>query len=157
MKKIDLGQLVSTLANLGVIAGIVFLAMELRQNNDLMEAEARLNRSNQVRSTWDTMVYEPEMAELLVKDRNGVELTEAEQLRLSSFWMSTLYAVQWQYEELPDPSVWLNPMRRNFAAYPSLRTTWHGGGAGSRAAGQDAFDPDFVKFIEERVPGLSAP
>lgn len=28
---------------------------KLHQNNDLMEAEARLNRSNQVRSTWDTV------------------------------------------------------------------------------------------------------
>jgi len=32
MKKIDLGQTIQTLANLGVIAGIVFLAMELQQN-----------------------------------------------------------------------------------------------------------------------------
>ena len=41
MKKINLGQLIGILANLGVIAGIVFLAFELEQNNQLMEAEAR--------------------------------------------------------------------------------------------------------------------
>ena len=42
MKKIDLGQLTNTLANLGVIAGIVFLAIEIRQNNTLMQAQTRL-------------------------------------------------------------------------------------------------------------------
>ena len=32
MKKIDLGQTLTILANVGVIAGIVFLGYELRQN-----------------------------------------------------------------------------------------------------------------------------
>ena len=32
MKKIDLGQTISIFANLGVIAGITFLALELNQN-----------------------------------------------------------------------------------------------------------------------------
>ena len=38
MKKIDLGQAIGILANVGVIAGIVFLGMELRQNNELVVA-----------------------------------------------------------------------------------------------------------------------
>ena len=155
MKNLDLGRLLNTLANMGVVAGIVFLAVELRQNNDLMEADRRLNRANQIRSIWDTNVYEPEMAELLVNDRNGTDLTEAEQLRLSSFWMSTLLGIQWQYEEFPDETTYLNGMRRNFAAYPSLRTTWHGSNVGSIAAGKDTFDQDFVEFIEALVPELS--
>lgn len=32
MRKLDLGQIINTLANLGVIAGIIFLAVELNQN-----------------------------------------------------------------------------------------------------------------------------
>ena len=40
MKKIDLGQTIGTLANVGVIAGIIFLAVELQQNNQLLRAEA---------------------------------------------------------------------------------------------------------------------
>ena len=157
MKKIELGQLVTIAANVGVIAGIVFLAIELGQNNDLMEAERRLNRANQIRSIWDTNVYEPEMTELLVKDRNGADLTEAEQLRLSSFWMSTLLGIEWQFQEFPDETTYLNGMRRNFAAYPSLRTTWQGSNVGSRAAGKDSFNREFVEFIEELVPQLSTP
>ena len=41
MKNIDLGQTIGILANLGVIAGIVFLAVELQQNNKLLGAQAR--------------------------------------------------------------------------------------------------------------------
>jgi len=45
MKKIDLGQTLNTLANVGVIAGIVFLAVELNQNNEFLELEARATLS----------------------------------------------------------------------------------------------------------------
>jgi hypothetical protein len=37
VKKIGLGQTISVLANIGVIAGIVFLGIELQQNNDCLE------------------------------------------------------------------------------------------------------------------------
>ena len=43
MKKIDLIQTTQVLANLGVIAGIVFLGIEIGQNSDVMEAQTRLN------------------------------------------------------------------------------------------------------------------
>ena len=38
MKKPDLGQTITIFANLGVIAGIVFLGIELQQNNELLTA-----------------------------------------------------------------------------------------------------------------------
>ena len=39
MKKLDFAQTASLLANLGVIAGIIFLGFELGQNNDLLAAQ----------------------------------------------------------------------------------------------------------------------
>jgi hypothetical protein len=36
LKKIDLRHAIGLLAKLGVIAGIVFLGLELRQNNELV-------------------------------------------------------------------------------------------------------------------------
>jgi len=41
MNKIDLGQTIVILANVGVIAGIVFLAVEIRQNNRIVQAQTR--------------------------------------------------------------------------------------------------------------------
>ena len=40
MKKIDFGQLLAILANIGVVAGIVFLAFEVRQSNVQARAAA---------------------------------------------------------------------------------------------------------------------
>jgi len=40
MKKIDLGQMITILANIGVIAGIVFLGVELRQTQSSMQSQA---------------------------------------------------------------------------------------------------------------------
>lgn len=38
MKKIDVGQTINTLANIGVIAGIVFLAIEIRESTRATQA-----------------------------------------------------------------------------------------------------------------------
>ena len=43
MKKLDIGQTMSVLANVGIIAGIVFLGYELQQNNDQLRSQSRAN------------------------------------------------------------------------------------------------------------------
>ena len=43
MTKIDLGRTISILANIGVIAGIVFLGLELQQNNVLSAGVRRVD------------------------------------------------------------------------------------------------------------------
>ena len=40
MKKIDVGRAISILANVGVIVGIGFLALEIRQNTNAVETAA---------------------------------------------------------------------------------------------------------------------
>lgn len=41
MKSIDLGQTITILANVGVIAGLIFLGYELHQNNEFLEQQER--------------------------------------------------------------------------------------------------------------------
>ena len=45
MKKIDFGQTITILANLGVIAGIVFLAIEVSQNQESLDQANVLSRA----------------------------------------------------------------------------------------------------------------
>ena len=40
MKKFDIGQMIGILANIGVIAGIVFLGIEIRQNTQSLQISA---------------------------------------------------------------------------------------------------------------------
>ena len=41
MKKIDLGQTITIVANIGVLLGIILLVYELDQNRDMMRAQIR--------------------------------------------------------------------------------------------------------------------
>lgn len=68
MKKFDIGQTIGILANIGVIAGIVFLALELRQNNELLVHDAQRSRAQSFRENMGVMA---ENAEIYVKDLNG--------------------------------------------------------------------------------------
>lgn len=149
--KIDAGQTISVLANLGVIAGIFFLVLELRQNNELMAADARFNQVVLIQQAWTTIAEDPGIVAILVKDRNGGALTEEEEFRLNAFWMRALLRLQWQYRELPDSTEWIAGQRRNYLSYGSLRRTWEGNSGGSRSAGKDNFEPAFVEFFEQNV------
>jgi hypothetical protein len=68
MKNINLGQAIQILANVGVIAGIVMLAIELRQNNELLDVELRTNANDRVQGTADIVLENPYLLELLGKD-----------------------------------------------------------------------------------------
>jgi hypothetical protein len=96
MRNIDLGQMIAILANVGVIAGIVFLAIELRQNNRFLSAQAEFNLF-QNRSVDSREIYEdPDLAELWTKINNGLELSESDELRIK-FWANNVL-VNWQWE-----------------------------------------------------------
>ena len=81
MKKIDIGQTASILANLGVIAGIIFLAVEIRQNNILLAAQARSDLANRRTGFAEIVISSPDIAEILVKKAANERLTPAEELR----------------------------------------------------------------------------
>jgi hypothetical protein len=95
--KIDLGQTINALANIGVIAGIVFLAIELQQNNELQEAEVRTGVMRNRVSIVDSVYENPEVIELLLKDETN--LTASERSRLRLLGMRTLVQTEWGYNE----------------------------------------------------------
>jgi len=143
MKKIDIGQVVAILANIGVLAGIFFLAIELRQNNQLMEDEARRARASSVQETWTVMAENGELASIIAKDLNGERLDQVDSLRLMAFWLRTLTDLQLAYQELPEDE--LAPVaaryRSNFQNFPSLVTTWE--------TNRKWFRQDFVTWMDD--------
>lgn len=76
MKKVGVGQTISTLANLGVLAGVIFLAIELRQNNELLGIELRTNSQNRIAGVTDLLLENPQILELLRRDPNSLTPTE---------------------------------------------------------------------------------
>ena len=70
MQRIDLGQTVTILANVGVIAGIAFLALELRQANRIAVVTTELEIRNSFSSLNETFYADDIVAELLAKATN---------------------------------------------------------------------------------------
>ena len=97
MKKIDLSQTITILANLGVIAGIIFLAVELQQNNRLLDAQVSYNLLIHRTKSRDETYFNPEFAAFRFKVVNDEELSPVELFRRNERYTSTLLGFEWEY------------------------------------------------------------
>ena len=82
-------------ANVGVLAGIIFLAYELQQNTVATQLEAASNFNASFSEIELLIAGNPEFAELLVSGREGAQITGTDQLRLTVFYNQVLR--QWQF------------------------------------------------------------
>ena len=74
MKKLDVGQTISILANVGVIAGIIFLWLDLRQNHEQLEIQSRERTTSRPNSIVDLVLENPYRIDLQTKGEE--ELTK---------------------------------------------------------------------------------
>jgi len=146
MKSLDFGQLFQTLANIGVIAGIVFLAVEIQQNNELMEAEARFTRLSASKEAFNIQSTNGELAEIIVKVNNNESLTEVERYRFQSSHMRFLMNMEWIFREMPAESPERNYLERQMteAMASELRRQMF-------LERIDHFDSGFVSWIEDNI------
>ena len=101
MKKIDLGQSINTLANLGVIAGIVFLAFELRQNQVVGRAQTRNEIAAAHRELSQFDLSSP-VRILVLRAEAGEPLNDDEQLQVdiwSGMWIRHFENLHYQYRQ----------------------------------------------------------
>jgi hypothetical protein len=82
-------------ANIGVMAGIIFLAFELQQNTVATQLQAASNFQSSYADIEVSIYGNPEFAELLRKGREGKEVSGTDQLRLAVFYGSVIR--QWQF------------------------------------------------------------
>ncbi len=150
MKKLNLGESLRILANVGVIAGIVFLAVELRQNNQLMEAESRAARNNRLTETPRIVSADVDLADVLVKAGNGETLTESEELRLLSFYVwrhrgQEAYFLEFQagtVETIP-VDMWRTRFHSEMWAAPPPSEMW--------SEAKPYLGDEFVRWMDENV------
>ena len=146
MKKIDLGQTISILANLGVIAGIVFLGIELRQNNELMAAQARQASFENNRQFAENLFENPSLAEIMAKVEGGEVTSPAEDIQLYGIGLFVLRSFEFAYRELGELDV------------PATRRIFHENRVSYRLAdtweiAKPLLDPEFVAFMEANIVG----
>ncbi len=94
MKKLDLGQTLRLLGNVGVVVGILLLVYELAQNREMTRAQTRNSVAEMLIGLLALDVADTGMAEIYVKDRSGQALTPAERYRFEMF-----QEAYWRYRE----------------------------------------------------------
>jgi hypothetical protein len=139
-------------ANLGVLAGIIVLAVELQQNTVATELEAVSNFQNTFSEIELFVAGNPEFAELLVKGRESEELTATDRLRLSIFYGNILFS--WQYTHFQyqagalDEDIWQGTRvkwTRIISADDGLLNHWQ--------RNKREFSPAFKAMVESMIGG----
>jgi len=138
---------IEIIANVGVLLGIILLAWEVNQGNQLLELQAEYTQYQGVFNDWEPIATVPQVSELIVRAMNRDSLSEAEQLQLEYMGMKTLRALEWEYIQYRDGNLDRFPtegVRLNWLEWPPITAGWPKFRAGLGS-------PEFVSFIEENV------
>jgi len=149
--EIDVGQAISFIANTGVIAGIIFVAVEIRQNNRLLEAQARYSL-RQYRSDVADTIMTPHVLEATHKYADGDSLTPAERSAALMTALKVIELWEWQHGEYA-----AGMLRRETLPVESWRLWYHGKGQSPVPIQEiwelrkNVMNPKFIRFFDENV------
>ena len=129
-----------------MIAGIVILAIELRQNNELMEAEARFNRLSLSKEAYNIQSTNGELASILVKVNNNAPLSDVEAYRFEASMMRFFVNMEWIFREMA-----VDSPERKYAEHQLTQALSHGLRRQVFLENSDNFNLGFVRWIEDNI------
>jgi hypothetical protein len=91
-----LGNLGEFIGAIVIVATLIYLAMQIRQNSDQLAAQSRYNIYKGRTDLTSLVSKNNEIFEIYLKSRNNDELSQAERLRISFFARSVF--TFWEYE-----------------------------------------------------------
>jgi hypothetical protein len=154
MKKIDLGQTLTILANIGVIAGIVLLAVELRQNDETQRLLAVQQVLGLAFTNGIVVSTDEGLSEALVTANAGGQLSAVQRNQIDTFIravMNGMWQVYFQYEHgFLEPDFWEAFVRRTreSMAIPLFREWWQ--------RNKRAFSVDFQNYVDDQMQDVDA-
>ena len=149
MKNLELGQTIGILANVGVIAGIIFLGLELRQNNENLSTQARAERIAIAREAGLRTLQNPDLRRATMIARSGGALSEDEMFLLElenrAVFIDWRYIYQeYQIGALEESTLDIVGWRNAFhIRKPRMPEHW--------SANKQLHPPGFVQWMEENV------
>jgi hypothetical protein len=149
LRKIDPGQALTILANIGVIAGIVFLGFELRQNNELMQFDAEyLYFQNRI-FPQVAMLEEGGLAETLAKVDKNAALDDVQRAQIGAYYGRMYRSFEWEHAqsqkgffEIVTLKRWAQIIREN--QYSREEWDWYS---------ENVASPEFLEFLDQNVLG----
>jgi hypothetical protein len=95
MKKIDVGQTMNTIANLGVIVGIVFLAIEVHQSTETQRLSAAQQVLGLSYSNWTVQSSQEAYSSIFAALNAGEGLSPEDAIQFDNM-MHSIFAGFWQ-------------------------------------------------------------
>lgn len=147
------GYWLNIFANLAVVAGIVFLGIEIRQNTAMMESQIMQSRTEAAMSEQQALFNSDYLPAILVKVRRGEELTAEEMLRYETNFRA--------FNRNMDNQIWQH--RHGFLGdnIPrSVRTSVRTVIGGSRLAiemwdsSKHTYTDEYIAFVDEAIADL---
>jgi hypothetical protein len=137
-------------ANIGVLIGIAFLAIEIRQNAEMIRAQITQSRAETAIAISGMTVNSEYMPGIRIKVRDGIKLTEEEKLRYRTFIRAILrnqdnYLQQYNQGLIPDhiPRALAGAIRSIIAESPLALDYWE--------QTRSAFSDDFIAFVDDVI------
>ena len=153
---LDIGQLVAIGANIGVIAGLIFLATEIRQNNKFLAAQARYSL-RQYRSDIADSLMLPHVIEATHKWARGESITAEERSTGFMVAIKMLELWEWQYGEYA-----AGMLRKDELPIGAWRLWFHNKGPVPSPVRElyemrkPVLNAEFVQFFEKSVVSVAA-
>jgi len=153
MRKIDIGQTITILANIGVIAGIVFLALELRQNTAAVQGATYQALSDGISNQYIGVAHDPALAQALGRIYRGdpnPEFSAGEGAQIVFYYNALIQRLensyfQWQTGLVDDRILESYGWTDGVLSTPHFSNYWSFIGASRNTS------PDFRRFFEEHV------
>ena len=152
-----LNQSITLLANLGVLAGIIFLAMEIQQNTHMMQAQTRDAITEKQLTFYTSMFGDSETLESLINmtslalGERPANRLDGERFRYISTATFRMWENEWyQYQSGLFDQAEFEPRLENWKGVmrvPIYRTRWQGI--------SNQFSPEFRQLLNEMIEKLN--
>ena len=141
-----LGAIAETLGAIGVIATLVYLAVQIRQNSKLLAASAKQATQTSIYAQNLLAVENPDVVQLISKGMQNLdELSDEERARFHYYWMTAFITFQEAFKEVKQPgtdedfwNVLESGIRRQLRS-PGLSAWW--------IRNSESFSPEFVAHL----------
>jgi len=145
MEPLALSQWLTFIANVAVVGGIFFLAVEVRQNSRNMAAQVRATFFVSVADTFRIPAENHDLTQIMERDMKNESLAQAETWQVQAFWTRIHLAMEWGYKELP-PAEFANGLsfqKLTHDMFPAYRSAWE--------QREDLFDRQFYRYMCDNV------